>query len=937
MQSKSSRQDGHAEMSRTLIRKRRGDGGSGRSIAGFAIPTMALAGIALLVLSCGDGTVEPPLPPPAPVATTVAVNPASATLTSFGETTRLTAEVRDQNGNTMAGATVNWTSSDASVASVDASGLVTAAANGSATITAMSGSASGTAAVTVAQAVSAVAVSPTADTLVALGDTLRLVAEAMDAYGHNVAGAEFSWSSSDRLVARVDDSGLVTGNGEGLATIIATAGDAHATAEITVENPDRAALVALYEATDGPNWVNNENWLTDLPLGNWYGVHTDGLGRVVGLNLDGNMLEGPIPRELGSMVNLVRLRLDGNNLVGPILSELANLTQLRTLNLYGNALEGRIPPELGRLVNLDWLPLGQNNLVGPIPSELANLTQLRILNLYDNALEGRIPPELGSLGNLESLSVGLNKLDGPIPQSFLQLDRLQAFYIGSNEGLCVPGTSAFAEWMEGIEHQDESVTLCNAADVPALRDFHAATGGSGWTRSDGWSSERPVEEWHGVRTDSLGRVTALDLERNGLSGRLPASLGSLAQMTELRIGGNRALSGPLPLSLAALSLHALHYEGTSVCAPSQVRFREWLNAIPSHEGTGASCVPPVLARLSVEPPSLAPAEAGKQGRDTIYVTVTDAAGAPVADASYQWTTDRNSGWVFPAEGRTSADGRISATWVAGWPGNGLLSLSVENPVSALTTEIPTRSTGSANPPAGALYVHMNHDGTSAGYSIDITPLTDPQGTYYATIQWDGGYTGLQRAGSRYDRQLQFSMWNAPGFGDAQLVERGEGVVCRTFGGEGTGQACELEYPWSVGSTYRFEVTEQEMNGGSAMTLHVTDLAASQRRFVGTLRFARRARMHSLHMFVEDFWTRAEHCLAREVRSAAIRRAMILIDGEWQPITAGQLGKRSTDPWNPGTPACANLAGRAHASGLEVVIGGEEVSDPNGSIRVTIPN
>ena len=345
----------------------------------------------------------------------------------------------------------------------------------------------------------------------------------------------------------------------------------------------------------------------------------------------------------------------------------------------------------------------------------------------------------------------------------------------------------------------------------------------------------------------------------------------------------------------------------------------------------------ILTSLWVDPPSLAPSEAGKQGRDTVYVTVTDAAGAPVADARYQWTTDRNSGWVFPGEGETSADGRISATWVAGWPGDGLLSLSVENPASTLTTEIPTRSTGSANRPSGALYVNMHHGGTSEGYSIDITPLTEPPGTYYAAIQWDGGYTGLARAGSRYDRQLQFSVWDAPGYGGAQLVERGEGVVCRTFGGEGTGQACALEYQWSVGSTYRFEVTEEEMNGGSAMTLHVTDLATDQRRFVGTIRFARRARMNSLHMFVEDFWMRGEHCLAREVRSAAIRRAMILIDGEWQPFTAGHLGKPSMDFQNPDTPGCANVAGRTHAHGLEVVIGGEEVSDPDGSIRVTIPN
>lgn len=74
---------------------------------------------------------------------------------------------------------------------MDASGLVTAAANGSATITARSGSASGTATVTVAQSVSAVAVTPAPDTLV-VADTVRLSAEASDANGHAVAGVEFT-------------------------------------------------------------------------------------------------------------------------------------------------------------------------------------------------------------------------------------------------------------------------------------------------------------------------------------------------------------------------------------------------------------------------------------------------------------------------------------------------------------------------------------------------------------------------------------------------------------------------------------------------------------------------------------------------------------------------------------------------------------------------
>ena len=95
-----------------------------------------------------------------------------------------------------------------------------------------------------------------------------------------MAGAEFSWESSDAAVATVDASGLVTGVAVGVATITARAGSAQGTAEITIENPDRAALEALYSATDGPNWQYNTNWLTNAPLGKWYGVSTDASGRV---------------------------------------------------------------------------------------------------------------------------------------------------------------------------------------------------------------------------------------------------------------------------------------------------------------------------------------------------------------------------------------------------------------------------------------------------------------------------------------------------------------------------------------------------------------------------------------------------------------------------------------------------------------------------------
>ena len=59
-----------------------------------------------------------------------------------------------------------------------------------------------------------------------------------------------------------------------------------------------------------------KNWLSDLPLGEWYGVATNDDGRVIALGLGDNDLSGKIPAELGSLSNLIQLRLRYTNLSG---------------------------------------------------------------------------------------------------------------------------------------------------------------------------------------------------------------------------------------------------------------------------------------------------------------------------------------------------------------------------------------------------------------------------------------------------------------------------------------------------------------------------------------------------------------------------------------------------------------------------------------------
>ena len=146
---------------------------------------------------------------------------------------------------------------------------------------------------------------------------------------------------------------------------------------------DKGALEAFYEAAEGANWERSDNWLSEAPVGQWYGVKTDPSGRVNGLELNGNRLRGAIPPELGDLSNLRGLVLHDNQLSGAIPSALGSLSSLESLWLQENRLSGEIPPELGSLSNLTFLFLGgSNQLTGCVPSGLE-----RFLNVPESDLD----------------------------------------------------------------------------------------------------------------------------------------------------------------------------------------------------------------------------------------------------------------------------------------------------------------------------------------------------------------------------------------------------------------------------------------------------------------------------------------------------------------------------------------------------------------------
>ena len=314
------------------------------------------------------------------------------------------------------------------------------------------------------------------------------------------------------------------------------------------EDVDRKALVAFYHATGGDNWKVNTNWLTDAPLGEWYGVGTMGAGyvdmlvpfpglygvwrRCAGcvdtLSLRNNGLTGKIPAELGNIVHLNLLNLSDNQLTGEIPTELVRITRLNELHLDGNDLTGEIPTEWGNTGSLNVLGLGGNQLTGSIPAELSRLYELEALRLDDNQLTGEIPLEFHKL-TLKVLRLSGNQLTGCVPSV------LRDVAVNDLARMGLP----FCPYQE-------------AEDRAALIALYRSADGDNWSDNTNWLSDARLGEWYGVTTNAYGNVKELDLESNQLSGKIPAELGNLTELEYLDLQSNQ-LSGEIPAELSNLS------------------------------------------------------------------------------------------------------------------------------------------------------------------------------------------------------------------------------------------------------------------------------------------------------------------------------------------------------------------------------------------------
>lgn len=273
---------------------------------------------------------------------------------------------------------------------------------------------------------------------------------------------------------------------------------------------EREALIAIYNALDGDNWTNNENWCSDKPVGDWENVHTDSDGYVVSLELYFIGATGDIPTQIGDLTNLVRLRIGDSEILS-------------------------IPPQIGNLKKLEWLDIGGHQIIS-IPKEIDNLINLKYLSIWGGKITD-VQPNFESFSLLEDVNLNLNGTTDSFPIGLSNCPKLWRIACTGGKFTVFPGFIREMKQLESISFLADMQNLTIPDWLGEMTNLIYLGLGS-----CGLVGEIPAS------LGNLHKLETLTLSRNSLTGTIPASFSDLTRLTELNISENQ-LSGKIPYSI----------------------------------------------------------------------------------------------------------------------------------------------------------------------------------------------------------------------------------------------------------------------------------------------------------------------------------------------------------------------------------------------------
>lgn len=213
----------------------------------------------------------------------------------------------------------------------------------------------------------------------------------------------------------------------------------------------KKGLLAFYEALNGAQWNCNDNWGSDAPLFEWYGIKScsvstkalfgdDGFAyfgtddRWI-LDLSANNMRGTVPEEFWKVCHCFSsIRISGEYLPTSTFPDYVWNENLSALDLSMSFMKVSLSSAIARAVNLESLLLQACTIEGGLPSELSTLSHLWELNCRECSLTGELPKNIGNLQSLEICYFDHNMdLGGVLPSSFYNLANLRSFDIGSTQ------------------------------------------------------------------------------------------------------------------------------------------------------------------------------------------------------------------------------------------------------------------------------------------------------------------------------------------------------------------------------------------------------------------------------------------------------------------------------------------------------------------------
>jgi Leucine-rich repeat (LRR) protein len=285
---------------------------------------------------------------------------------------------------------------------------------------------------------------------------------------------------------------------------------------------------------------------------------------LISLDLESNLLSGPIPSEYGLLTSLTSLAVERNRLRGTIPTSLGDLVNLSYLTFGYNLLSQTIPPELGQLSNLKYLTMTLCQLTGPFPSSFGSLTSLDTLDISFNSFTNSIPSTLGDMLALTSMVLDYNFFSHSIPSELTQLTGLAHLSLATNffsGQIYLLNDNFFQLSMISLGYNLFTGPFPSFTSSPNLAKINVDTN----TLSSTISSELGMltllniftinnNQFTGPIPSSFGSlllVTQFDLSLNHLTGTIPTAFGSMANIADLQVRNN-LLTGSIPSELGKL-------------------------------------------------------------------------------------------------------------------------------------------------------------------------------------------------------------------------------------------------------------------------------------------------------------------------------------------------------------------------------------------------